>query len=391
MGATLGSDKEDEWPERRLAAYSWGQIVGLYKEGDCDLINILCRKCNQEDLQYLIDVTCKNDQNKAKEMCSEFGKQYVPNNDSQPKPDENLHQWLSRYNRMYEDMLEAPDKGKALMLFFVERGFAEYSKKCYEKDFLESEKIKGQYGDVVTSNYNLIPINDNVLLMPISPPRIINQKEKKTTLIFMTEPFSKICDELQKKKMVGRLSVKGKGYATFTGKATKEILLEAVEKGSIFNFSIKSLPPITKLYSENYFDQLWVKVNNTDITFEELDDSKILQNNTIRTNMVHLQYVFEKGNYLITHLDHEYVFYSEDEYKCRVKDGGMATKGTGHKRVKTFKMDEAHIPFDYQCKMYMLKKDGTEYEEVMVPFMYFVLDTYFTHKKLLNEYFSKVL
>ena len=40
---------------------------------------------------------------------------------------------------------------------------------------------------------------------------------------------------------------------------------------------------------------------------------------------------------------------------------------------------------DYQCKMY---KDD---KEVLVPFIFFVLNNYFEHKELLEEYFHDIL
>ena len=63
----------------------------------------------------------------------------------------------------------------------------------------------------------------------------------------------------------------------------------------------------------------------------------------------------------------------------------VGVKGEGWKRVKTFKIDRSTIPMDYQCKMY---KDD---KEVLVPFIFFVLNNYFEHKELLEEYFHDIL
>ena len=60
-------------------------------------------------------------------------------------------------------------------------------------------------------------------------------------------------------------------------------------------------------------------------------------------------------------------------------------KERAEKRVKTFKIDRSTIPMDYQCKMY---KDD---KEVLVPFIFFVLNNYFEHKELLEEYFHDIL
>ena len=47
-------------------------------------------------------------------------------------------------------------------------------------------------------------------------------------------------------------------------------LLEALEKGRIFSWNLEKLPDVTRLYSAEYEDCLWIKVEGSDITFEEL-------------------------------------------------------------------------------------------------------------------------
>ena len=60
-------------------------------------------------------------------------------------------------------------------------------------------------------------------------------------------------------------------------------------------------------------------------------------------------------------------------------------KGNASKRIKTFKLDCCRIPFDYKCTASRHTKD------IEVPFIYYVIDNYFDNKKLVNEYFSKIL
>lgn len=156
-------------------------------------------------------------------------------------------------------------------------------------------------------------------------------------------------------------------------------LLEALEKGRIFSWDFEKLPDVTRLYSAEYEDCLWIKVEGSDITFEELCKDFHEDGEFVVTQMIHLQHV---GN-TITHLDHEYIFYDLENYDERIYNVGV--KGEGRKRVKTFKIDRSTIPMDYQCKMY---KDD---KEVLVPFIFFVLNNYFEHKELLEEYFHDIL
>jgi hypothetical protein len=145
---------------------------------------------------------------------------------------------------------------------------------------------------------------------------------------------------------------------------------------------IDSLPEMSKLVSENYGNSLWITVGDNDITFEELCDDFDIEENDIITQMVHLQYSEKK----ITHIDHEYIFYSVEEYEERIR---LRRKGKARKRFKTFKVDQSHIPMDYPCKMFSISED--EREDISVPFIYFVLNSYFKHKDLLTEYFQKIL
>lgn len=46
---------------------------------------------------------------------------------------------------------------------------------------------------------------------------------------------------------------------------------------------------------------------------------------------------------VINHIDHEYIFYSEEQIKLRQKNHKI--KGTKIPRCKTFKIDDAKIPF----------------------------------------------
>lgn len=153
------------------------------------------------------------------------------------------------------------------------------------------------------------------------------------------------------------------------------VALEGVEYGCVFSFQTLQLPSISKLYDEELYDNsLWIKVNTqpASMTFEELCDDFPLLDGMVVTQVVHLEFFVDQGQQFISHLDHEYILYTEEAYDRRRNDACVK----GHKKQKTFKIDKARIPFDYSF-------EGRY-------FLYLVLDAYFKNKSLLIEYFSRV-
>ena len=127
------------------------------------------------------------------------------------------------------------------------------------------------------------------------------------------------------------------------------------------------------------------------MTFEELCRNEENYNDSIITQVVHLQYKKDNENTTITHIDHEFIFYTPEEYALR--KGNASIKGTNLKRLKSFKIDNAKIPIDYICdrdiNIYNSEKPETRHERV--PFLVFVLKSYFKHKELIDEYFVALL
>lgn len=151
---------------------------------------------------------------------------------------------------------------------------------------------------------------------------------------------------------------------------------EALEYGKVFNFQALELPAITKFYDdEQYEDALWIKMekNPSSMTFEELcADFPVLESNVV-TQVVHLEFFLDQGQYFINHLDHEYILYSEEDYNRRRSDASVK----GHRKCKTFKIDNARIPFDFSFRDCY--------------FLYLILDAYFKNKRLIREYFDHIL
>ena len=143
--------------------------------------------------------------------------------------------------------------------------------------------------------------------------------------------------------------------------------------GKYFSFeNLKNLIP-TKLYSTVTNNSLWINIKNGSITFEELlDDFEVVNKEEfIRTQVIHCEYFEDEEEFYISHIDHEYIFYSLDEYEERIKD--IEQKGNIKKKLKTFKVDNSRIPFIIDNENILL----------------FFLNQYFKSKDLLLEYFQK--
>lgn len=143
--------------------------------------------------------------------------------------------------------------------------------------------------------------------------------------------------------------------------------------GKYFSFeNLKNLIP-TKLYSTVTNNSLWINIKNGSITFEELLDDFEVGNKEefIRTQVIHCEYFEDEEEFYISHIDHEYIFYSLDEYEERVKN--IEQKGNIKKKLKTFKVDNSRIPFIIDNENILL----------------FFLNQYFKSKDLLLEYFQK--
>lgn len=160
------------------------------------------------------------------------------------------------------------------------------------------------------------------------------------------------------------------GHITETAPA-----FEALEYGSLFSFEALQLPELSKFYDgERYDDALWIKVDKrkSSMTFEELCVDFPELDGKVVTQVVHLELFQKEGLNFISHIDHEYILYTLEEYADRQQDSRIK----GHKKLKTFKIDNARIPLDFRF--------NERY------FLFLALDAYFKNKALILEYFSAV-
>lgn len=366
-------------------------LVEMYNKRDEQLFSLLHQPCDHEKLIALLDrYFDEYHRSDVYQRCIKLGIAEMI-----PQPCEPLAEWIFNYNYMLAyPMLGDSEKDDTLLkenpemilsyvyvylrINYIEHG-ADYS---FQQPQIDALYIKEFEKPSVFEKWGLLPIDNVRTLFAFDDPvRIYDRNQNKTIFIHMSRPLALILEELLNKQYIKNLSVRGKDACIYEGENHYSTLCEEIEKGRIFSFDLSTLPPTTKLYNEKcYDDTLWVLADSHNLTFEELCSDFQTDGETIVTQMIHLEY---DGHY-ITHLDHEYIFYSCDEYEKRLKD--PYSKGKARKRVKTFKIDKSTIPLDYPCKMYKVQDNNPE--EVSVPFIYFVLNNFFEHKDLLEEYFA---
>lgn len=152
-------------------------------------------------------------------------------------------------------------------------------------------------------------------------------------------------------------------------------VMEEMEFGSKLKLDVSGLPELSKFYStEKYSNNLWVTHDKSkgSLTFEELVEDFEVFDERIVTQVIHLEYKLENQEFFISHLDHEFIIYTLEEYSEREANHEVK----GHKKIKTFKVDDSRIPFTY--------KVNNEF------FLYQVLDSYLKNKDLISEYFENI-
>lgn len=253
-------------------------------------------------------------------------------------------------------------KGRCDMLNMV---YSSYVHKEYQDIGIDINETDNQF-----LKYNLLSLNEHIEILNDKDSRTIRDKRiNKYFWIPVTKKLLSSFENFVTLNFVSDISFR----VDYISEAVPA--MEEMEHGSALKIDVSDLPEVSKFYSiDNYDDSLWIRHDQEkkSLTFEEtLDDFEVM-NHDVVTQVIHLEYINLAGEYLITHLDHEYIVYTLDDYSERL----CKPAKKGYKKIKSFKIDNARIPF-------MFKKDG-EY------FLYQVLDSYLVNKELVSEYFSKI-
>lgn len=286
------------------------------------------------------------------------------------KNDLEFYQKYHTYTRVAEILFEDYKKDKAKKnRFKIPKNNS--LEKLYQENGIDLNHVDIQY-----NKYKLLTIDNNFEISITNIPKVYDKR--LDVYLYINEikvEFLQLLKELQEQKYISDLALRPEYINVSKNLQDLSISLEEKEFGKIFSFENLGIPTITKLYSANKYDnKLWVIVDEENIiTFEEFLEDFEVYDNSIATQVIHLQYKKE-DNYIIHHIDHEYIFYTENEYMRR--ENNSMQKGEAKIRFKTFKVDNSKIPF--------ILNDGSF-------FLYKVLDTYFVNKDLIKEYFENVL
>lgn len=262
--------------------------------------------------------------------------------------------------------------------------YEKHKKIVDDESFFNQPTISSFYN--IKDSYGLIKLTENFELdQTHTPIRIIDTKKRYTIFIDTNINIAKVLFELKKMNFVKELFVRGNDNLFFDYINKINVLEHEKGVGIPSKNKCDAHPNIAYYYDINDFDnQFWVKKTEEELIFEELYQKAFSKSNYYTTQMVHIRYKQSVGGAVINHIDHEYIYYTPEEYENRRKAIYMDVKGTARRRQKTFKVDDAVIPEQYQVPVNVFGRETT------YDFIPFVLYTLFKNTMLLDEYFNEV-
>lgn len=281
------------------------------------------------------------------------------------------------------------DYDQTLSYIFIYCGFELYYKKFCEKIVYNQDQIRKLYSNKIDDKnfiqYSLISISDK---RKFKDDRIFDEENNKTIHLCVDNELLKLFHKMIDDKSIKNISFRSDDRIE-EGWIPNNTLCEGVSYGTLFNLRVPNLSKKTILFSDlNYGNQLWVFADKNSVTFEELLEDFKCDDNSIVTQMIHLEYFYEDGSDIpyISHIDKENIFYTEEEYQIRLNNN---IKGKAKKREKFFKIDNSRIKFDYPCSIIDFK-NSQDCGEKKIPFIYYIVRHYFKNSDVVDEYFSKL-
>lgn len=400
----VNTKNNTQWSTERYCKYNFGPVLGLYLEKDKYLIDILNDDFSGEELCTLlipIKERAFNELLKAENdiitECKLKSYQY----ELSLLKSRNIEEWLKCFFIPYirTGNFEI-DKSHYKGLCYVEYGYQNYKYNLTSKYCGDINVLKQLYQGVLEKNselhtYKLIELTPTCEMLAIDPPRIYDPRIDKT--LFLSNVSKELLGtfiELGRSKLYEKISLRVSNSIIniFDGKYEMQTIFEAVERGKVFSIQNIGDNLVTKLYSVNYADSLWIKSTDSEITFEELCEYESTFNGSTITQVIHLSYLNKGNETFVTHIDHEFVFYSKSDYEKRKVNSDI--KGNEYTRLKSFKIDKANIPLTLPIKrkvtLYDEVSDTVLHKTETVPFIVYILKSYLKHTDLIDEYFTKL-
>lgn len=393
----LYSGNDKTWRSQKCLHYSNGVVLGKYRDRDIRTMNLLKQGVSDEALLDEISTYEKNYINRlmAKVNPDTIDKARIDM--SRRLLDELsikcIDEWIDK-NCVWirDDTVDISYQEKRVLLYLI-YAFENFRNQRRHPYCNETDQIDKVYRKILNKQsqlykYGLVPIGEDRELITVYPPRVYDRRINRTFFtknvpLDLLQQISKMISE----GYIGGFSVRLMNEPGYEGRVMSELITEALEMGKLFDLVDLGSFQVSKLYSEAYEDCMWVSIDPNSITFEELCEKFDTFEDSIVTQVIHLQYDNSGEICYITHLDHEYIYYSLDEYEKRIKD--VNQRGTDKKRMKSFKIDNARIPFDIMINI-RRREDNGKCSLIKIQFLCYVLELFFKHKDLLMEYFQKL-
>ena len=387
------------WNGKKQAIYSNGVVLGKFREKDIETIRMISIGVEEaalkteirENLENYIEVL-----NQLDELDIIQQKQLESNklqlNDLQIYP---VSEWIKKYTGWMKEEFEKITQLETQGLLFLYYAFENWMYERKHPYCDDLEQLKVSYKNILgkgsqLAKYGLIPLDSDRELIITGKPRVYDKSMNKTFFIKnIPHLLLKQIYEMITTGEIAECAVRLFNEPGYEGNMDCDYLAEALERGSYFDYENLNNYSISKLYSEVYENSMWIVIDPENITFEELCCDFDVYCNMIVTQVIHLKYIIEGGKSYITHIDHEYVFYTLEEYEKRLNNSNQ--KGEAKKRIKSFKIDNSKISFERRCNISRKDCTGREPELATEQFLCYVLECYFKHKDLLKEYFKNVI
>ena len=269
-----------EWNVKKQVAYYNGIVLGKFREKDAFTLQVLKEGVTDQALYDEIKINLERHIKMIEGLEQPDIMNKMQMESYKRQRDElsrdTIDDWISNYCRwIQEDVMEI-SYSEIRVLLFIYYSFDNYDyqrKHPFCSDLNELEVV--YKGNLDKQNqffkYGIVPVDDERELLPIEPPRIYDRKINKT---FFTKNvplnlLEKIAD-MMSSGIVRDFSVRLLNEPGYNGKLYCEYIAEALERGKVFDFVNLGNYSISRLYSKEYENCMWVVIDPQNITFEEL-------------------------------------------------------------------------------------------------------------------------
>lgn len=241
---------DEGWNGIRGALYANGVVLGKIRERDENTLKFLEKEIPEHEIKRQIKMNLER----------MGGNRYKYQDELKELDRLSFKEYMAKYCKWIErDVYEYKQRCVAVYLYYA------YENHCHEMHLPYSQEqgtIKKIYGNLSEYNkYELIEVGDNrPLFVTFNDTRLYDAEKKVTfSLANLPKQIAKEFIELMDNRIVNTLSVRLDNSQMWDGKYIMDYVLEEVEFGKLFSLEKFSLVPLSKLYSANLNDCLWVK------------------------------------------------------------------------------------------------------------------------------------